>query len=259
MPRIPAATGRYWKVGELAERTGLTVRTLHHYDAIGLLSPSERTGSAHGSGHRLYTAADVARLQQILSLKHLGFELGRIREYLARSEYDPRQVVRLHLARVRGQAAELKRLEDRLSALADALDKAEVVSADEFLMTIEGISMFEKYYTAEQLEQLKAHGAKVGEERIQQVQQEWPVLIADVKAAMESGLDPTGPKAQDMARQWVGLVNEFTGGDPGIARSLKTMYEKEDQIRDMDVAAMRPMMAYINKAAASAGITMPGS
>ena len=49
-----------WKVGELAARTGLTVRTLHHYDAIGLLSPSgRRTESAHGSGHRLYTAADV--------------------------------------------------------------------------------------------------------------------------------------------------------------------------------------------------------
>ena len=110
MPRTPAgpdASGRYWKVGELARRTGLTVRTLHHYDAVGLLSPSGRTGSAHGSGHRQYTAADVARLQQVLSLKQLGFGLEQIREYLARADYDPRQVVRLHLARVRGQAAEL--------------------------------------------------------------------------------------------------------------------------------------------------------
>src|SRR3954466_4629955 len=103
MPRRPpqtAATGRYWKVGELAERTGLTVRTLHHYDAIGLLSPSGRTGSNHNSGHRLYTAADVARLQQILSLKMLGFGLEQIREYLSRGDYDPRRVVRLHLERV---------------------------------------------------------------------------------------------------------------------------------------------------------------
>src|SRR3954470_14933141 len=125
-----------WKVGELAERTGLTVRTLHHYDAVGLLGPSGRTGSTHGSGHRLYTAADVARLQQILSLKQLGFGLDQIREYLARVDYDPRQVVRLHLARVREQAAELKRLGDRLAALAEALEKAEVVSADEFLSII---------------------------------------------------------------------------------------------------------------------------
>ena len=44
-----------WKVGELAEQTGVSVRTLHYYDEIGLLSPSQRTGS----GHRLYDAADL--------------------------------------------------------------------------------------------------------------------------------------------------------------------------------------------------------
>ena len=53
------------KVGELARRTGLTVRTLHHYDEIGLLRPSLHTDS----GHRLYTGRDVARLQQVLSLR----------------------------------------------------------------------------------------------------------------------------------------------------------------------------------------------
>src|SRR5438477_12420865 len=102
--RVPEAAmpEQLWKVGDLAKRTGLTVRTLHHYDAIGLLLPSGRTGSNHGSGHRLYTAADVARLQQILSLKMLGFGLEQIGEYLRRDDYDPRQVIRLHLDRVRG-------------------------------------------------------------------------------------------------------------------------------------------------------------
>src|SRR5262245_23793048 len=119
----PVATGRTWKVGELAERTGLTVRALHHYDAMGLLSPSGRTDSTHQTGHRLYTTVDVARLQQIVSLKQLGFALEQIRDYLARDDYDPRRVVRMHLERVRGQAAELKRLEDRLAALAEALEK----------------------------------------------------------------------------------------------------------------------------------------
>jgi DNA-binding transcriptional MerR regulator len=57
------------KVGELARRTGLTVRTLHHYDEIGLLNPSLHTEA----GYRLYTAGDVARLQQVLSLRQLGF------------------------------------------------------------------------------------------------------------------------------------------------------------------------------------------
>jgi DNA-binding transcriptional MerR regulator len=252
-------TGRVWKVGELAERTGLTVRTLHHYDAIGLLSPSGRTDSFHGSGHRLYTAADISRLQQVVSLKQLGFSLDQIREYLARADYDPRQVVRMHLAQVRGQAAELKRLEEKLAALANALDVAEVVSADEFLSTIEEMAMIEKYYTPEQMEYLQTRREQVGEERIQQGPQRWADLQANVQSTMDAGVDPTDPKAQELARKWFALVNEFTGGDPGIFQSLKNMYQNEDRIHGMDVAAMRPMMEYIGKAAAAAGITLPGS
>jgi DNA-binding transcriptional MerR regulator len=246
-----------WKVGQLAARTGLTVRTLHHYDRIGLLSPSGRTCSNHGAGHRLYTAADVARLQQILSLKMLGFGLEQIREYLSRDDYDPRRLVRLHLERVRGQADELKRLAERLGALADTLDKAEVVSADEFLATIEVMTMIEKYYTPEQLAQIEARKEVLGEERIKEANAEWPRLFDAVSAEMDAGTDPGDPKAQALARKWYGLLDEFTGGDPGLFNSTRNMYANEDQIRDMDVKAMRPMFAYIQKAAAAAGIELP--
>jgi MerR family transcriptional regulator, thiopeptide resistance regulator len=248
-----------WKVGELAERTGLTVRTLHHYDAIGLLSPSERTESAHGSGHRLYTASDVARLHQILCLKQLGFALDQIKEYMTRADYDPRQVVRLHLEKVRQQADELSRLGSRLHALAEVLDQADTVSAETFLETIEAMTMIEKYYSPEQLEQLKVRKEQVGEERIKQVEAEWPMLMDDVRAALAAGIPPTDPKAQELARRWAGLLNEFTGGDPGIGRSLGNMYENEDNIRGMDAKAMRPMFEYIQKALVAAGIQLPGS
>jgi DNA-binding transcriptional MerR regulator len=248
-----------WKVGELAGRTGLTVRTLHHYDRIGLLSPSGRTDSNHGAGHRLYTAADVARLQQILSLKMLGFGLEQIREYLSRGDYDPRRVVRLHLERVRGQADELRRLAARLAALADALDKAEVVSADEFLATIEVMTMIEKYYTPEQLAQIEARKAVLGEERIKEANAEWPRLFAAVRAEMDAGTDPSDPKVQALARKWYGLLDEFTGGDPGLFNSIRNMYANEDRISEMDVKAMRPMFAYIRKAGAAAGIELPGA
>jgi DNA-binding transcriptional MerR regulator len=246
-----------WKVGELAERTGLTVRTLHHYDRIGLLSPSGRTSSNHGAGHRLYTAADVARLQQILSLKMLGFGLEQIREYLSRGDYDPRRVVRLHLERVRGQTDELRQLAERLAALADALDKAEVVSADEFLDTIEVMSMIEKYYTPEQLTQIEARKTVLGEERIKELNAEWPGLFAAVRAEMEAGTDATDPKVQALARKWYGLLDQFTGGDPALFNSTRNMYANEDQIREMNVKALRPMFAYMQKAAAAAGIKLP--
>jgi DNA-binding transcriptional MerR regulator len=250
-----------WKVGELASRTGLTVRTLHHYDAIGLLSPSGRTDSAHNSGHRLYTAADVARLHQILCLKQLGFGLEQIKEYLARADYDPRQVIRLHLAKVRRQAAELAGLADRLQGLAEYLDRADAVSPDTFLETIEAMTMVEKYYTPEQLKYLeerrKAGGPEM-EEAIQKGPQMWADLFADVKAAMDAGVPPEDPKAQELAKRWLGLVTAFTGGDPGIFNSLRNMYQNEDNVRGTDVKAMKPMMDYIEKARVAAGIKHPG-
>ena len=78
------------KVGELAKQTGLTIRTLHHYDEISLLKPSLHTAA----GHRLYTAADIARLQQVLSLRQLGFSLEQVRDCLDRPGFSPLEVIR---------------------------------------------------------------------------------------------------------------------------------------------------------------------
>src|SRR6516162_5015157 len=80
------------KVGELAKRTGLTIRALHHYDEIGLLKPSLHTEA----GHRLYTTADIARLQQVLSLSQLGFSLEEVRDCLDRPDFSPLETIRQH-------------------------------------------------------------------------------------------------------------------------------------------------------------------
>jgi DNA-binding transcriptional MerR regulator len=250
-----------WKVGELAARTGLTVRTLHHYDAIGLLCPSGRTESNHGSGHRRYTAADVARLHQILCLKQLGFSLEQVKEYMTRDDYDPRQVIRLHLEEIDRKATELVKLTERLRGLSIVLERTDAVSAEAFLQTIEAMTMIEKYYTPEQLETLEkrrqAGGAEM-EETIQKAPQMWADLHSDVQAAMEAGVPPTDPKAQTLARRWYDLVSAFTGGDPGIFQSLKKMYSNEDTVAGMDLKAMRPMMDYVEKARVAAGIKHPG-
>src|SRR6266567_1126132 len=101
------------KVGELARRTGLTIRTLHHYDEIDLLKPSLHTEA----GHRLYTADDVARLQQVLSLRQLGFSLEEVRDCLDREGFSPLEVIRLHVARLREQITMQQGLCERLEGL----------------------------------------------------------------------------------------------------------------------------------------------
>src|SRR5262245_20681517 len=245
------------KVGELARRTGLTIRTLHHYDEIGLLKPSLHTEA----GYRLYTAADIARLQQVLSLRQLGFSLEEVRDCLDRPGFSPLEVIRLHVARLREQIDLQRKLCERLEALAEHFRTAGEVSADEFLFTIKVMTMIEKYYTPEQLQQLeelRQAGGPEMEEAIQKAPQMWADLFADVKSAMEAGIPPEDPRAQELAKRWLALVTAFTGGDPGIYNSLRSMYENEDNVMGTDTKALRPKMEYILKAAAAAGIKHSG-
>jgi DNA-binding transcriptional MerR regulator len=237
------------KVGELARRTRLTVRALHHYDEIGLVKPSLHTES----GHRLYTGGDIARLQRVRSLRQLGFSLEEIRDCLERPGFAPLEVIRLHVARLREQIELQRSLCARLDAIAAHLEKAGDVSADELIDTIEAMTMIENYYTPEQLEYLKKRRELVGEERIKQVEREWPELIAEVKTEMERGTDPTAPEVLGLARRWMGLVSEFTGGNPGIEQSVGRMWKEQGDDLVSKFGPQydtRAVYAYIGKAIA---------
>ena len=101
-----------WTVGELARLAGVTVRTLHHYDRIGLLVPSERTAA----GYRRYTASDLDRLHRILVYRELGFPLEEVATVLDDPDADPA----VHLRR------QLRLLRDRLErnqAMVEAVEK----------------------------------------------------------------------------------------------------------------------------------------
>lgn len=87
--------------------------------------------------------------------------------------------------------------------------------------------MIENYYTPEQLDALEARRKALGDDRIRQAEAEWAELIAAVRTEMEKDTDPASEPVQRLARRWQELVQAFTGGDPGIARSLTTMYEQE--------------------------------
>ncbi|MFN3648220.1 MAG: MerR family transcriptional regulator [Armatimonadota bacterium] len=237
------------QVGELARRTGLTIRTLHHYDEIGLLKPSRHTEA----GYRLYTPDDVARLQQVLSLRGLGLSLEEIRDCLHHRRYLPVEVIRLHVTRLREQMERQRGLCERLEALAAHFHAEEKVPTDELLRTIKEMTMVESYYTPEQLAYLEQRRQAAGEERMRQAPQDWADLTADVKAEMAKGTDPTAPEALALARRWNALIEEFTGGDPGIRESLNRLWaEQGEQIAAQHQTAYEPEVAeYIGKALAA--------
>ncbi len=104
----------FMKIGELAQKTGLSVRTLHYYDEIGLLSPSHRTEV----GYRLYSNQDIIRLQQILSLRQLKFSLKEIGECLENPNFSLQKTIDLHQVRVQEQIGLSHTLLKRLKAIA---------------------------------------------------------------------------------------------------------------------------------------------
>jgi DNA-binding transcriptional MerR regulator len=243
------------KVGELARRTGLTIRTLHHYDEIGLLRPSLHTES----GHRLYTVGDIARLQQVLSLRQLGFSLEEIQGCLSRADFSPLEVIRLHVARLREQIELQRALCERLEGLAACFQGRGEISAADFLQTIEAMNMIENYYTAEQLETFKKRNeeaAAAGVDIAKQGQADWAALLDDYRAAMAAGVDPADPKAQALEQRRQALVNAFTGGDAGIAHNLKRLWTEQGDQLCAQFGMDPKVMEYLGKVAnagASAG------
>jgi len=196
----------------------VSVRALHHYDELGLLTPSERT---HG-GHRQYTAADVERLYRLLALRDLGLPLDEIGPLLTRED-GVADTVRRHLARVEQQLEALTALRSRLTRLLDGGQD----SPERFLEALEAMSMFEKYYTPEQLAQLEQRKRELGDDAIRASEDAWRELFAELHEHRVEGTDPSDPAVQDLSRRAGELIRTFTGGDPGIEASLRRMYETE--------------------------------
>lgn len=215
---------RLYRASEFAALTGVTVRTLHHYDRAGLLKPTRRTGA----GYRLYGAREFARLQQILTLKFIGLPLEEIRGLLDGRALDLPETLRL-------QREALTEKRRQLDMALRAVEEAEGVFErgggepdwDAFKKIVEVITMqhdtewMKKYYTAEQLADLARRGTP---EVLERGQREWQKLLGEVEAAVAEGLDPASERARALAARWEGLVEEFTGGDPGIRENLRRLY-----------------------------------
>ncbi|MDD4335385.1 MAG: MerR family transcriptional regulator [Desulfotomaculaceae bacterium] len=159
-----------WKVGELAKQTGLSVRTLHYYDQIGLLVPSRNKGN----GHRLYTETNIVRLQQIVALKQLGFPLDEIKGFLQSTDYSPGRVINLHIGQLREHIKSQQNLCRQLEIIAESLQSQNEVTAEQFIEIIEAVKSTEKCPLAREQENIRKHREeRPGQETNRQTEQEW--------------------------------------------------------------------------------------
>jgi len=225
------------KVGELAKRTGLTVRTLHHYDELGLLSPSARSDT----GYRLYNKDDIVRLHRILALRQLGLPLSDIGHSLANDGLPLPELIQRQLHVLDDQIAEAVLLRNRLERLQATLrQQAEPEFAD-WLNTLEMMTVYDKYFTAEEQAEL---ASRRNDPNVAQVQAAWPALVAEVRQLMSDGVPPADPVVRAAAARWSDLVQQFTQGSANLLIKTAKMKLQEESLH-VQSGIDPAMMAYV--------------
>ena len=135
------------QVGELAKRAGLTVRTLHHYEQTGLLTPSARSEA----GYRLYNLSAVQRLHMIKALAQAGLTLATIKDYLDRQTLSLPELLTQQIDMLNAQLRDVGRLRDRLLVLREALASGNEPDLESWLQTLELMKMYDRWFSQQEL------------------------------------------------------------------------------------------------------------
>ncbi len=203
------------KVGELAARTGLTVRTLHHYDSIDLLKPSARSDS----GYRLYNQDDVGRLHAIQALRHMGLSLADVGDMLARGGEGLGDTIARQIRALGHEITQATELQARLQLLQERLATGSAPDMADWLTTLSLMTTYSKYFSAAEIKRIldnrKAQGAI------------WERLITEVKVAMAQQMAMDSKPVQSLALRWMNLTLAMMDDDFKLIERWGQMYNTE--------------------------------
>ena len=209
------------KVGELAKRSGLTVRTLHHYDEIGLLTPSARADN----GYRLYDRRDVARLHQIVALRRFGLSLAEIGAYFAQPNAPLASIVERQIAMLDEQIDQAARLRGHLVRLHGTLLDGQEPELADWLSTLELMTMYDKYFSKDELARLPMYYDS------QAMEAQWSELVDEARALMEGGTPPEDERPRALSVRWMTMLARDTNGDPRLLAKLNRMHDSEPSMQ----------------------------
>ena len=249
MTETSGAAGQ-WSIGELAKACGVTVRALHHYDEIGLLSAGRRTAS----GHRRYTEEDVRRLYRIRSLQMLGLPLAEIGAVLGTPADDMgslRTLLERQLLHLRQHAEQVQAVQDRIRDLLSRIDGAAMPAPEQFMATLEMITVLENYFTPEQRQELAGRRAELGSDSIDAAKVRWAALVEEGLRHVENGTPVTDPSIREWARAWDEIGSMFHRGEETKA-AARSMWQDNKTALSADLPwtpeQLAGLVAYLQKA-----------
>lgn len=194
------------KVKEVAELVGISVRTLHHYDQIGLLKPSETTEA----GYRLYSQENIETLQQILFFKELDFPLKEIKTIIHNPSFDRKEALML-------QRKMLTEKRDRYDQMIETIDKTIKHMMGEIQMTNEerfkGVNFVNNPYEEEARQLLGDRSVNAAKEKLKkmtsrehhELAEKWENLFT--KLAKIRHQPPESDEAQEGIKEWYNFLN----------------------------------------------------
>ncbi len=220
----------YFSTGEIAELTGVTVRTLQYYDNIELLPARKR----NKSGHRLYDKSDLAKLQQIIFYKSLGLKISEIQEVVQETTTKAELIARFE----KQQGILYQRLNHLMSSMAYLETSLEVLKADHELSMTHLIQLINalnqetifEYETiefdAEDLETFAEYYDDPSE--IMEVYWQWKALVMEAMSLILEGVSPASEQGLAFAQKYVAMTEEITRGDEKLLDVYLTSSENRE-------------------------------
>jgi DNA-binding transcriptional MerR regulator len=223
-------------VSQVARLAGVSVRTLHHYDELGLLRPSGRSEA----GYRLYEQADLQRLQQVLFFKELGFPLEEILRLVSDRAFDLRAALRMQRQLLTERATRVQALIQAVDAALESLERGTVMTKEEmfevfgdFDPTKYEAEAKERWGQTEAYRESARRTARYAKKDWEKIKAEGDQIQRELAAQLEAGGAPTDLEAMALAEQHRSYIERwFYPCSPEMHRGLGELYVSDSRFTE---------------------------
>ena len=220
-----------YTVKKLSELSGVTIRTLHFYEEIGLLKPAY-----HGSnGYRYYEEKELLQLQQILFFKELGFSLKQIEKVLGKSDFDQLSALyshRKHLSKEQEKIEQLLKTIDK--TIKHLKGKKKMKDEEMFIGLVTKAKGGESYFAAEEIvgKSVKTPTVKKREKAFyESITKTAHAIFRDLVRCIEKGLDPTSDEVQRIIQKHHAFAEQMHAATKEVYKALAQLYQEHPEFR----------------------------